>query len=71
MSQIPCPKCGRDLVRPNPEQSLLSVCGRCGFSACMRDDIAAEYREEIGAERTEHPVVEHVTDITGKSGLLF
>lgn len=52
MSQIACPECGRELVRPNPEQSLLSVC-LCGFSGCMRDDIAAEYREEIQAEQAE------------------
>ena len=70
MSQIPCPKCGRELVRPNPEQSLLSVC-LCGFSGCMRDDIAEEYREEIEAERTEPPAVEQVTGITSESGLLF
>lgn len=70
MSQIPCPKCGRELVRPNPEQSLLSVC-RCGFSGCMLDDIAAEHREEIAAERTEESVVEPVADITSESGLLF
>ena len=70
MIQIACPKCGRELVRPNPEQSLLSVC-RCGFSGCMRDDIAAEYREEIEAERAEESVVEQVADITSESGLLF
>lgn len=66
MSQIPCPKCGRELVRPNPEQSLLSVC-LCGFSGCMRDDIAAEYREEIAAERAEEsalPVEERENDGT-------
>lgn len=71
MSQIPCPKCGRELGRPNPEQSLLSVCSRCGFSGHMIDDIAAEYREEIEAERAEEPVVEQVADITSESGLLF
>lgn len=70
MSQIPCPKCGRELVRTNPEQSLLSVC-RCGFSGCMRDDIAAEYREEIERERSGKPAVESVADITSESGLLF
>jgi hypothetical protein len=37
----------------------------------MRDDIAAEYREEIEAERTEPPAVEQVTGITSESGLLF
>ena len=56
MSQIPCPRCGQELVRPNPEQSLLSVC-RCGFSGCMVDDIAAEYREEIEAERLAEPAI--------------
>lgn len=71
MSQIPCPKCCRELVRPNPETSLLSVCGRCGFSGCMIDDIAAEYGEEIQAERSELPVVEQETGITSESGLLF
>lgn len=70
MSQIPCPKCGRELVLPNPEQSLLSVC-LCGFSGCMRDDIATEYWEEIEAERAEESVGEQVADITSESGLLF
>ena len=69
MSQIPCPKCGREPIRPNPE-SLLSTC-RCGFSGQMLDDLAAEYREEIEAERTELPAVDQVTDITSESGLLF
>ena len=57
MSQIPCPKCGRELVRPYPETSLLSVCSRCGFSGRMIDDVAAEYREEIEAERAEEPAM--------------
>ena len=70
MSQIPCPKCGRELVRPNPE-SLLSVCGRCGFSGCMRDDIAAEYREEREQEQSERPVTEQPVEVTSESGLLF
>ncbi len=37
----------------------------------MRDDIAAEYRDEIEAEKTELPVVEQETGITSESGLLF
>jgi hypothetical protein len=37
----------------------------------MLDDLAAEYREEIEAERTELPAVDQVTDITSESGLLF
>lgn len=70
MSQIPCPKCSRELVRTNPEQSLLSVC-RCGFSGCMRDDIADEYREEIEEERSERPVAEQTVAATSENGLLF
>ncbi len=69
MSQIPCPKCGRELVRPNPEQSLLSVC-LCGFSGCMRDDIADLYQEEIKAEQSERSVLEPVVTLVN-DGTLF
>jgi hypothetical protein len=37
----------------------------------MRDDIAAEYREEREQEQSERPVTEQPVEVTSESGLLF
>lgn len=60
MSSMNCPRCSGELVRQ--EESLLSVCSRCGFAGCMLDDIADEHREEIQLEQAAEPQIE-TTDL--------
>jgi ribosome-binding protein aMBF1 (putative translation factor) len=70
MSQISCPRCGRELLKVNPGESLLSVCTRCRFTGCMVDDIAAEFRHEILQEQASEPqdaaILEPVVDNGGR-----
>lgn len=72
MSSMPCPHCGRELIRPYGQESLLSVCSRCGFSGCMLDDIADEYRDEVIQEHDGRPVKSLVvSDSNPTGGVLF
>lgn len=73
MNRPNCPRCNFELLKPNPQESILSVCPRCRWSGSLVVDVAKLYLEEKLSEQPEESEAEaqEKTAAHHSNGLLF